>query len=212
MKASMILALGAAAIVSADYPAGNSTVPWTTSTVYATNVYTITSCAATVTDCPEKGSVTTEIVSLYTTYCPVEATEKPHPTGKPSGPYPTGPAGPSYPSHGPGGPESSPAGPHPTGYPSSPAGPVYPTTKPAPPVLSTITVSTCVPTVITSVVTVTPSAPATYVPHPSGGAGPSGVTPPPAHNTTIPPPFTGAASAQKAGGLLMAVGLVAALL
>src|SRR3954447_23787771 len=145
MKASMILALGAAAIVSADYPAGNATVPWTTSTVYATNVYTITSCAPTVTDCPEKGSVTTEIVSLYTTYCPVEATMKPYPSGKPSGPYPTGPAGPSYPSHGPGGPESSPAVPYPTGVPSGPAGPVYPTTKPAPPVLSTITVSTCVP-------------------------------------------------------------------
>jgi chitinase len=51
----------------------------TTSTVFTTKVYTITSCAPTVTDCPAKlGHVTTEIVSLYTTVCPVaEATPTP---------------------------------------------------------------------------------------------------------------------------------------
>jgi chitinase len=48
----------------------------TTSTVYATTVYTITSCAATVTDCPARiGQVTTETVELYTTVCPVAAAE-----------------------------------------------------------------------------------------------------------------------------------------
>jgi chitinase len=44
--------------------------------VYSTHVYTITSCAASVTDCPAKiGKVTTDIISLYTTVCPVTATE-----------------------------------------------------------------------------------------------------------------------------------------
>jgi len=58
-------------------PAPTTTL-YTTSTVYTTNVYTITSCAATVTDCPAKlGSVTTEVVKLYTTVCPVaEATSE----------------------------------------------------------------------------------------------------------------------------------------
>lgn len=51
---------------------------WTTSTVYATNIYTITSCAPGVTDCPERlGQVTTETVVSYTTVCPVSATESP---------------------------------------------------------------------------------------------------------------------------------------
>jgi chitinase len=54
---------------------------YTTSTVYTTIVYTITSCAATVTNCPAKlGSVTTEIISLYTTVCPVTETETSTPT------------------------------------------------------------------------------------------------------------------------------------
>ncbi|RDW57758.1 hypothetical protein BP5796_12559 [Coleophoma crateriformis] len=42
---------------------------YTMSTVYATKIYTITSCAATVTNCPV-GKVTTETTSLYTTICP----------------------------------------------------------------------------------------------------------------------------------------------
>ncbi|RYC60421.1 hypothetical protein CHU98_g5776 [Xylaria longipes] len=52
----------------------NSSTPTqlTTSTVYSTNIYTITSCAPTVTNCPAQlGQVTTELVSLYTTVCPV---------------------------------------------------------------------------------------------------------------------------------------------
>ncbi|RDW58750.1 hypothetical protein BP6252_13226 [Coleophoma cylindrospora] len=57
--------------------AKTSTVPkitsipagYTMSTVYATKIYTITSCAATVTNCPV-GKVTTETSSLYTTICP----------------------------------------------------------------------------------------------------------------------------------------------
>jgi len=207
----MILAIGAAAAVSAHK---NETVPWTTSTVYATSVYTITSCAATVTNCPEKGQVTTDIISLYTTVCPVTATETTppkYPTSSPAG-YPTSkPAGPetsAYPTHSPAGPESS----APAGYPTSkPAGPetsAYPTHSPAGPILSTMTISTCIPTVITTVVTVTPSP--TYAPAPVPTYAPSGVLPKPPTNSTIP--FTGGASAKSAGGLLMVVGLAAALL
>ncbi|KAI0998550.1 hypothetical protein K3495_g9646 [Podosphaera aphanis] len=48
---------------------------YTTSTVYTTLVHTITSCdIPAVTYCPEKGSVVTETVSLYTTVCPVTTT------------------------------------------------------------------------------------------------------------------------------------------
>ncbi|CZR64431.1 uncharacterized protein PAC_14329 [Phialocephala subalpina] len=67
-------------------PTGYSSLPtsteapaYTLSTVYATSTYTITSCAATVTDCPARiGKLTTETISLYTTYCPVA--DKPSPT------------------------------------------------------------------------------------------------------------------------------------
>lgn len=51
------------------------TTEFTISTVCSTSIYTITSCAPTVTDCPAKiGSVTTEIIPLYTTLCPVTPT------------------------------------------------------------------------------------------------------------------------------------------
>ena len=46
-----------------------------TSTVSETRVYTVTSCAPEITDCPARiGRVTTE-VTVYTTVCPVTATE-----------------------------------------------------------------------------------------------------------------------------------------
>jgi len=190
MKASMILSLGAAALVSAH-------TGYTTSTVYSTRVYTTTSCAATVTNCPAKPYVTTDIISLYTTVCPVEATE----TSPPK--YPTKPATQAYPTSLPGHEESS-----------KPAPPSYPTSAPAgpAPILSTITIKTCIPTTYTSVITVTPSGVATYapsapVPPPTQ---PSGSIPKPPTNGTLP--FTGGASAKSAGGLLMAVGLFAALL
>ena len=55
-----------------------------TSTVSETRVYTVTSCAPEITDCPARiGRVTTE-VTVYTTICPVTATE----TG-PAGTKPT---------------------------------------------------------------------------------------------------------------------------
>jgi chitinase len=49
----------------------------TTSTVYTTNVYTVTQCPPEV-ECPVGGYVTTETVALYTTVCPVSEVE---PTG-----------------------------------------------------------------------------------------------------------------------------------
>lgn len=67
-------AYGASTTVATYTPAGELT----TSTVYATSVYTVTSCAPTVTNCPARlGYLTTEIISLYTTVCPVTATETP---------------------------------------------------------------------------------------------------------------------------------------
>lgn len=51
----------------------------TTSTIYETSVRTITSCAPTVTNCPNKGGsyVTTEIISVGITVCPVTKTSPP---------------------------------------------------------------------------------------------------------------------------------------
>ncbi|APA07296.1 hypothetical protein sscle_02g020660 [Sclerotinia sclerotiorum 1980 UF-70] len=52
-----------------------SVVKYTTSIAYVTSVYTVKSCAATVTDCPARiGSVTTETIYSYTTICPVTET------------------------------------------------------------------------------------------------------------------------------------------
>ncbi|KAM0433491.1 hypothetical protein ACHAPT_004371 [Fusarium lateritium] len=52
-----------------------------TSTITTSKVYTITACPPSVTDCPV-GSVTTEIITSYTTYCPGE-TKAPKPTNPP---------------------------------------------------------------------------------------------------------------------------------
>lgn len=57
-------------------PTGPSTTPYTTSTVYSTRTSTISECAKTVTNCPYRTHpVTTEIVEVYTTVCPVTAAE-----------------------------------------------------------------------------------------------------------------------------------------
>jgi len=46
---------------------------YTTSTVYSTTSYTISSCAPYVTDCPYKSSkVVTSVIAVSTTVCPVE--------------------------------------------------------------------------------------------------------------------------------------------
>jgi chitinase len=55
-------------------PSGENSGTLTTSTVYTTSVGTVTRCPVTVTNCPI-GSLTTVIIPLYTTVCPVP--EKP---------------------------------------------------------------------------------------------------------------------------------------
>ncbi|KAI0526433.1 hypothetical protein F5B22DRAFT_585723 [Xylaria bambusicola] len=75
------------ALQSSTIQSSSTTVAMTTSTVYSTNIYTITSCAPTITDCPAKvGQVTTELVSLYTTVCPVEQGEATSAQGSPTSP------------------------------------------------------------------------------------------------------------------------------
>jgi hypothetical protein len=57
---------------------------YTTSTIYTTTVYTVTSCAPDVPNCPGKPHVTTKTIAVSTTICPVEETE----TEKPTKSYP----------------------------------------------------------------------------------------------------------------------------
>ncbi|KAI8963690.1 glycoside hydrolase family 16 protein [Daldinia sp. FL1419] len=56
-----------------SYPTGEQEM--TTSTIYSTSIHTITSCAPTVTNCPAGGYITTKIISVGTTVCPVTKTE-----------------------------------------------------------------------------------------------------------------------------------------
>ena len=62
-----------ASTVAASY---NQTL--TTSTVYSTNLITITSCAPTVTNCPASSTVVvTSVIAVSTTVCPVTASAAP---------------------------------------------------------------------------------------------------------------------------------------
>ncbi|KAF4971707.1 hypothetical protein FZEAL_9771, partial [Fusarium zealandicum] len=69
----------------------------TTSTIYTTNVRTVTSCGPEVPDCPNKPHVTTETVAVSTTVCPVTETEE-----KPAPPPHTAPVQPPQPPYQPG--------------------------------------------------------------------------------------------------------------
>ncbi|TVY44841.1 hypothetical protein LCER1_G008921, partial [Lachnellula cervina] len=76
------------------------TLAFTTSTVYATSIYTVVQCPASVTPCPI-GSITTEIIGICTTICPITATETgkgvPNSFSSPSGvPTSSAPAGEKY--------------------------------------------------------------------------------------------------------------------
>jgi len=214
--------------------------PYTTSTVYETVEYTITSCPATVTNCPV-GSKTTS-VNTYTTSCPVTTTESAPVTSET--PYTTSTiyttkeytvtSCPPEVTNCPYGSKTSTVLAYTTYCPVSsptesvqPGGPVSSVSSAASsPLLSTIAISTCVPSYITSVITVTAVPTSTK---PAGNTCPGGASCPQTttytkpystgspstspyspKNSTIP--FTGAASSQKVGGILMAVGLVAALL
>ena len=104
----------------------------TTSTVYTTTVYTVTSCPAYV-DCPHGGYVTTEIVPIYTTVCPITATDDvghgSRPTGVPGYPieHPNKPGHPEKPGH-PGKPghQGEPEHPDKPGHPGTPSHPSEP--------------------------------------------------------------------------------------
>ncbi|KAF5244295.1 hypothetical protein FOXYS1_15259, partial [Fusarium oxysporum] len=81
-------------------------LPLTTSTIYSTNIRTITSCGPEVPDCPARSGtpvVVTETIAVSTTICPVEPTggsekpgkpEKPEQPGKPE--QPEKPSQPGY--------------------------------------------------------------------------------------------------------------------
>uniref|UniRef100_L2FPG3 Beta-1,3-endoglucanase n=1 Tax=Colletotrichum fructicola (strain Nara gc5) TaxID=1213859 RepID=L2FPG3_COLFN len=66
-------AVASTAVASAVTPIADLPTRLATSTVYQTNVKTITSCAPTVTNCParETPQIVTEVVPLTTTICPV---------------------------------------------------------------------------------------------------------------------------------------------
>lgn len=52
---------------------------YTTSTVYTTKISTITSCAPGVVCAGKSGAIVTEVLPLYTTICPIEASATPSP-------------------------------------------------------------------------------------------------------------------------------------
>ncbi|KAL6721770.1 Chitinase 2 [Lecanora helva] len=72
-----VVALFASAAIAAPWhetPISNGTAS-ATKTLYSTKVYTVTSCAPTITECPAHSThVKTEVVSVTTTVCPVTAT------------------------------------------------------------------------------------------------------------------------------------------
>ncbi|RDL31510.1 uncharacterized protein BP5553_09719 [Venustampulla echinocandica] len=257
MKASIISVVAAAAAVNAH--GGNSTIPTgTISTIYSTSVYTITSCAPTVTNCPV-GKVTSEVYST-TTFCPattpavatsvpagpsisteyqthvytitscaptvtncpvgkvtstVETVTKVHPTGKPSGviPPPAGkPECPAVTSYVTVTVPATPAG----QKPATSVGAVCPGGANCPPAATGVAPPANTAVVCPGGASCPPANTAVVVcpggancPKPVPSAAPTGGK---SYNTTTTVPFTSGASAQKAGGLLMAVGLAAAYL
>lgn len=222
MKASIISSLGLAAAVSAQSG-------YATSTVYATTVYTT------------GGAVTTDIISLYTTICPVTATETgsgaPYPTGTPGGVssgtainYPTTEA--VYPTTrststvyecttstegaAPTYPASSEGVPT---YPaSSEAAPTYPATSEAAPTYPVSTPSPIVSTatistcIPTVITTVYTITPTAEATYPATTPVGTAASSGAVYPTSPVVPYTGGAAAKKAGGLLMLAGLAAALL
>jgi len=91
----------------------NAGVPMTTSTIYSTSVFYVTSCAPEVTNCPARSArLVTSIIAVSTTVCPVSSA----PAGPSSSP-PASPSAPNQQSSSPTGPSSVP------GSSSAPAGP-----------------------------------------------------------------------------------------
>lgn len=73
-------------VPSGDSATGSTEPPeLTTSTVYSTNVYTVTSCGADVKSCPARSTVlSTEVVVAYTTVCPVSSDSSAPPSDVPA--------------------------------------------------------------------------------------------------------------------------------
>ncbi|KKY14316.1 putative extracellular serine-threonine rich protein [Diplodia seriata] len=131
----------------ASTPVGGSVVSYSTSTVYATQVHTITSCAPEVTNCPARSgtpAVVTSVVPVSTTVCPVTATETP--AG--SAPAGSAPAGSAPASSGAEGVVSSPAA-------SAPAssGVEGVTSAPAPVITTSLSTSTIYSTAFSTAIT-----------------------------------------------------------
>ncbi|KAK2048641.1 glycoside hydrolase [Colletotrichum somersetense] len=177
---------------------------WTTSTVYTTKTYTITSCAPDVPYCPV-GQITTKVVAAYTTVCPYTSTTpgggggggKPsgdaHTPPKPSAdvPHPPRPTGevPKPPS------PFSQAGEKPSGDVPHPPKPTGEVSKPPvsnggnKPVYTTLTV----PVTVGKYNTTIPGTGASYEPTPTGGF--------PSYTTAAPIPSKPVeAGAGKMGG------------
>jgi hypothetical protein len=89
-----LFAFAAAAGVANAFVArgySNTTEEMTTSTIYATQIRTVTHCPETVTNCPLKPSVVTETIAISTTVCPVTQVHPPVTTRvAPPPPPPTG--------------------------------------------------------------------------------------------------------------------------
>ncbi|TAQ89509.1 hypothetical protein B7494_g2175 [Chlorociboria aeruginascens] len=174
------------------------------STVISTQEFTISSCAPEVTNCPYRSSSSAPIATT------VPASSASQSVGVPAS---------SSPVSLPGGLVSSPiVTPVESTVPVVPVKsttpvipPIETTAAPAPtssPVLSVVTISTCVPTVITSVITVSPSAPSSASKAPVAS---TGVVPVGPKNSTIPYASANGASSQMASGLLIAAGMAIAL-
>ena len=98
-----IVASALVAVVSAGvkFPASGDNDVWTTSTVYSTQEVTITSCAATVTNCPAhpekqtETTVVTSVIAVSTTVCPltVSPSHGYNSTAPPPPPPPSSPPG-----------------------------------------------------------------------------------------------------------------------
>lgn len=73
-------------------PAVNGTQSVVTEVIYTTNIHTVTSCAASITDCPARSSsvLSTEVAAVTTTYTiSPSGTGAAGPSGLPSGPIPS---------------------------------------------------------------------------------------------------------------------------
>lgn len=77
------------AFVARGY-SNTTTEEMTTSTIYATQIRTVTHCPETVTDCPLKPSVVTETIAISTTVCPVTQVHPPVTTHVAPPPPPAG--------------------------------------------------------------------------------------------------------------------------